>query len=83
MDETYVRVKGSWCYLYRGIDEDGNLVDVRLSKTRDMDGTKAFFAQAFGLHEEVPEKVATDGLTSYPRAIADELAYIPQVAFSF
>ncbi len=44
VDETYVRVKGAWCYLYRGIDTDGNLVDVRLSGTRDMAGTKAFFA---------------------------------------
>lgn len=35
VDETYVRIKGAWCYLYRGIDEDGNLVYVRLSKTRD------------------------------------------------
>ena len=35
--------------------------------------TKAFFAQAVGLHKEAPEKVATDGLTSYPRAIAEEL----------
>ncbi|MEL6137737.1 MAG: DDE-type integrase/transposase/recombinase, partial [Cyanobacteria bacterium J06628_6] len=53
IDETYVRVKGAWCYLYRGIDEDGNLVGVRLSKTLDMAGTKAFFAQAISLHEEV------------------------------
>lgn len=56
VDETYIRVKGGWCYLYQGIDENGNLVDVRLSKTRDMTGTKAFFAQAIGLHEEAPEK---------------------------
>ncbi|MEL6382452.1 MAG: IS6 family transposase [Cyanobacteria bacterium J06626_18] len=76
VDETYVRVKGAWCYLYRGIDEDGNLVDVRLSKTRDMAGTKAFFTQAIELHEAVPEKVATDGLASYPRAIADELGEV-------
>ena len=73
VDETYIRIKGVWCYLYRGIDEDGNLVDVRLSKTRDMVGTKAFFAQAIGLHEDSPEKVATDGLASYPRAITEEL----------
>ncbi|MFK8184885.1 MAG: DDE-type integrase/transposase/recombinase, partial [Phormidesmis sp.] len=45
----------------------------RLSKTRDMTGTKAFFAQAIELHEESPEKVATDGLASYPRAITEEL----------
>jgi len=66
-------VKGVWRYLYRGIDEDGNLVDVRLSKTRDIAGTKAFFTQAIGLHEDTPEKVATDGLASYPRAIEEKL----------
>ena len=59
--------------MYRGIDADGNLVDVRLSETRDMAGTKAFFAQAAQLHETVPEKVTTDGLASYPRAIGEEL----------
>ena len=73
VDETYVKVAGSWCYLYRGMDNDGNLVDVRLSATRDMEGTKAFFAQAVGLHDHPPDRVATDGLTSYPRAIMDEL----------
>ncbi len=60
VDKTYMRIKGVWCYLYRGIDEDGNLVDVRLSRTRDVTGTKAFFAQAISLHEDAPEKVATD-----------------------
>ena len=73
IDETYIRVKGKWCYLYRGIDADGNLVDVRLSETRDMAGTKAFFAQAAQLHDTSPEKVTTDGLASYPRAIKEEL----------
>ncbi|HEY9660474.1 MAG TPA: DDE-type integrase/transposase/recombinase, partial [Allocoleopsis sp.] len=34
VDETYIRVGSCWCYLYRGIDEDGNLVYVRLSKKR-------------------------------------------------
>jgi len=74
VDETYIRVAGQWCYLYRGIDKDGNLVDVRLSKTRDMNGTKAFFAQAAELHDDsIPDTVATDGLRSYPRAIREEL----------
>ncbi|MBV8885969.1 MAG: IS6 family transposase [Chroococcidiopsidaceae cyanobacterium CP_BM_RX_35] len=73
VDETYVRVKGKWCYLYRGIDEDGNLVDVRLSEKRDMEAAKAFFAQAQQIAEEIPERVVSDGHTSYPRAIAEEL----------
>ena len=36
VDETYVSVKGTWCYLYRAIDRDGNLVDSMLSEKRDM-----------------------------------------------
>ena len=46
---------------------------VRLSETRDMAGTKAFFVQALEIHETVPEIVTTDGLASYPRAIKEEL----------
>ena len=42
-DETYVKVDGRWCYLYRAIDADGNLVDSMLSETRDMDTAKRFF----------------------------------------
>lgn len=73
IDETYVRVRGYWCSLYRGIDTDGNLVDVRLSAILDMERTKAFFAQAIGFHDDAPERVATDGLASYPRAIKEAL----------
>jgi len=42
VDETYVKVKGEWQYLYRAIDRDGNLVDTMLSKTRDLVAAKAF-----------------------------------------
>ena len=54
VDETYIRVGGRWCYLYRGIDEDRNLVDVRLSEKRDMEAAKAFFAQAHEVAEQPP-----------------------------
>ena len=40
VDETYVNVKGKWCYLYRAIDRDGNLVDSMLSEKRDMEAAK-------------------------------------------
>ena len=43
VDETYIKVNGRWCYLYRAIDRFGALVDVRLSETRDMAAAKAFF----------------------------------------
>ena len=36
VDETYLKVRGCWCYLYRAIDRDGNLIDAMLSEHRDM-----------------------------------------------
>lgn len=73
VDETYIRVKGRWCYLYRAMDQDGNLVDSMLSQKRDMAAAKAFFAQTQEIAEQTPERVITDGHTSYPRAIAEVL----------
>src|SRR5215213_9118971 len=64
--QTYVKVAGAWCYLYRAIDRDGTLVDVYLSETRDM--AKAFLRSARSVTE--PEQVTTDGHTSYPKAIS-------------
>ena len=43
VDEKYLKVKGRWCYLYRAIDRDGNLVDSMLSPTRDMAAAQRFF----------------------------------------
>jgi transposase-like protein len=71
VDETYVKVAGEWCYLYRAIDRDGTLVDVYLSETRDI--AKAFLRSARSVTQVEPEQVTTDGHTSYPKAIADEL----------
>src|ERR1039457_3082343 len=68
-DETYVKVHGRWCYLYRAIDADGNLVDSMLSATRDMGAAKRFFTQAFAVVGHAPVKVTTDRHDSYPRAI--------------
>lgn len=71
VDETYIKVHGKWCYLYRAIDRDGNLVDSRLSETRDMDSAQQFFKQAVAVVGHTPEQVTTDGHTSYPRAIRE------------
>jgi transposase-like protein len=72
-DETYVRVDGRWCYLYRAIDADGNLVDSMLSPRRDMDAAKRFFARSLDVVGHAPEKVTTDGHDAYPRAIRETL----------
>jgi transposase-like protein len=73
VDETYVKVEGRWCYLYRAIDSNGTLVDTRLSPTRDMDAAKAFFSCALATAGQAPEKVITDKHGSYPRAIRETL----------
>jgi len=73
VDETYIKVKGKWCYLYRVIDRDGNLIDCRMSKQRDMDAAKAVFQNALEVSNEAPDRVTTDKEASYPRAIREEL----------
>ena len=72
-DETYVKVNGTWCYLYRAIDREGNLIDTRLSSTRDMDAAQRFFRQALDSAGAAPEQVTTDGHDAYPRAIRETL----------
>jgi len=73
VDETYIRVKGKWWYLYRAIDADGNLVDSRLSEKRDMEAAQRFFKQALAIVGHTPERVITDGHTSYPRVVREIL----------
>jgi putative transposase len=69
VDDTYVRVQGQWQYLYRVIDRDGQLVDVRLSATRDLAAAEAFFRSAWTVTGVTPERITTDGHDAYPRAI--------------
>jgi transposase-like protein len=73
VDETYVKIQGRWCYLYRAIDTSGALVDVRLSETRDMAAARAFFRSAKTVTGITPARVTTDGHDSYPKAIRTEL----------
>jgi putative transposase len=70
-DETYLRVNGAWCSLYRAIDRDGNLIEALLSEQRDMDAAQRFFAQALDIVGHAPEQVTTDGHDAYPRAIRE------------
>jgi IS6 family transposase len=65
VDETYVKVSGSWRYVYRAVDEQGQFIDVFVSKKRDTRAAKRFFAGAIGAHGR-PTEVTTDR----PRALA-------------
>ena len=72
MDETYVRVAGRWVYLYRAIDQFGQVIDVLVSETRDLAATRRFFTRALehGLH---PSEVTTDRAPAYPRVLHELL----------
>jgi len=59
-DATYVCIKGHWCYLYRAIDKNGDLVDVYLSDVRDQAAAEAFFKQAIKTTSIMPEQIITD-----------------------
>jgi hypothetical protein len=73
VDETYLKVHGRWCYLYRAIDRDGKLIDTMLRATRDMRAAQRFFRSARSIAGFVPDRVTTDGHNSYPRAIRSTL----------
>lgn len=59
-DATYVCIKGHWCYLYRAIDKEGDLVDIYLSDVRDQAAAEAFFNQAKNTTGVTPEQITTD-----------------------
>ena len=59
VDETYIKVKGDWTYLYRAIDKSGATVDFLFSPTRNLGDAKAFFRQAYERHG-LPEQVTID-----------------------
>jgi transposase-like protein len=71
VDETYVKVAGRWVYLYRAIDQYGQVIDVLVTEKRDLAATRRFFTRALE-HSPRPTEVSTDGAPAYPRVI-DEL----------
>jgi len=59
MDETYVRIKGTWKYLYRAVDKAGATVDFLLTARRDRKAALRFLYKAVGRHG-VPDKITID-----------------------
>ena len=70
VDETYVRVKGRWCYLYRAIDSAGATIEFLLSAFRDADAAKRLFRKALStLSHPQPRVINTDLAAIYKSAI--------------
>jgi transposase-like protein len=72
VDETYVKVNGVWRYVYRAIDQHGQVIDVLLSARRDAAAARRFFTRALRTLKVIPSEVVTDAAPVYP-AVLDEL----------
>jgi transposase-like protein len=73
VDETYVKVAGRWRYVYRAVDQFGQVVDVFVSPRRDTTAARRFFEQAIGTTKVIPVEVVTDHAPVYP-GVLEELA---------
>ncbi len=79
IDETYSKCKGTWVYLYRGVDKAGQTIDFFLSERRDMAAAKRFLQQAIE-KRGVPQKITLDGYAASHAAVAalQETKLLPQ-----
>ncbi len=69
-DETYIKVKGEWKYLYRALDSRGNTIDFMLSENRDAPAAKRFFEKALtSPHNQLPRVITVDKNPAYPTAV--------------
>jgi transposase-like protein len=71
VDETYVKVAGRWRYVYRAVDQYGQIIDVYVSARRDTRAARRFFTTALDAHGE-PMEIVTDRAPAL-RAAIDEL----------
>jgi len=72
VDETYLKVGGTWRYLFRAIDQFGQVIDVYLSRRRNAEAARRFFDRALDRTRTSPVEVTTDRYRVYPRVL-DEL----------
>src|SRR5207249_5422147 len=68
MDETYIKIKGQWYYLYRAVDKTGQTIDFLLTEQRDEQAAKRFLTKAIRRHG-VSEKITIDGSAANKAAI--------------
>jgi transposase-like protein len=72
VDETYIKVKGQWMYLYRAVNSEGSTIDFYLSKNRNTQSAKRFFKKALALsYLSIPRVITVDKNPAYPVAIEE------------
>jgi putative transposase len=65
IDEVFIKIDGKQHYLWRAVDQDGEVIDVYLQKRRDGAAAKRFFKRLLKAHRDEPRKIVTDKLRSY------------------
>jgi IS6 family transposase len=73
VDETYVKVAGHWRYVYRAIDQFGQVIDVFVSARRDAKTARRFFEQAIATTKRTPVEVIIDKAAAYPAMLEEPL----------
>jgi len=71
VDETYVKIRGQWAYLYRAVDSAGKTVDFRLSPRRNVASAKAFPRKTIRSQGRSPEIITLDGYAASHRAVRE------------
>jgi putative transposase len=71
IDEVFVKINGVQHYLWRAVDQDGDVIDVFLQKRRDSKTAKRFFKRLLKANQGAPWKIVTDKMGSYPVAHKD------------
>ncbi len=70
VDETYIKVKDKWKYLYHAVDSTGDTIDFMLSSKRNRKAAKRFFKKALSFnHNQIPREITVDKNPAYPPAI--------------
>jgi transposase, IS6 family len=69
VDETYVKVAGRWRFVYRAIDQFGQVTDALVSTHRDVKAARRFLQRAIGITKATPVEVVTDRAPVYPVGI--------------
>jgi transposase, IS6 family len=71
VDETYVKVNGAWRYVYRAVDQRGQVIDVLVAARRDAATARRFFRRALDTLTVRPSEVVTDAASTYPGVLGE------------
>ncbi len=74
VDELFITIRGQRLYLWRAVDQDGDVIDILVTKRRDRRAAKRFFRRALKHQGQVPCQLITDKLRSYPAAPSPDYA---------